>query len=97
MFPCEPIYSLSAWLSSTLPALLWYGEGPSVNLGKADYTEGGGKLEMWGLAQPSTDYDVDSNPEGWTERLRVKGLCKLWAPARWIHCRQPFAKLAMFC
>lgn len=31
-----------------------------------------------------------------TERLRVKGLCKLWALARWMHCRLPFAKLAMF-
>lgn len=27
-----------------------------------------------GPAQPSVDYDVDSNPGGWTERLRVKGL-----------------------
>lgn len=27
-----------------------------------------------GLAQPSVDYNVDSNPEGWTERLWVKGL-----------------------
>lgn len=38
-----------------------------------------------GLAQASLDYDVDSNPEGWTERLRVKGLGGLWALARWIH------------
>ena len=44
-----------------------------------------------GLAQPSVDYDVDSNPEGWTERLRVKGLHGLWALARWIHHRQPWS------
>lgn len=42
-----------------------------------------------GLAQPSVDYDVDSNPEGWTERLRVKGLHRLWALARWTRYRQP--------
>lgn len=44
-----------------------------------------------GLAQPSMDYDVDSNPEEWTERLRVKGFCGLWALARWIHYRQPWS------
>lgn len=43
-----------------------------------------------GLAQPSMDYDVDSNPEGWTQRLRVKGLYGLWATARWMHYRQPW-------
>lgn len=32
-----------------------------------------------GSAQPSVDYDVDCNPEGWTARLRVKGLGGLWA------------------
>lgn len=42
-----------------------------------------------GLAQPSMDYDVDSNPEGWTQRLRVKGLDVLWATARWMRYRQP--------
>lgn len=38
-----------------------------------------------GRAQSSLDYDVDSNPEGWTERLRVGGLRELWASSRWIH------------
>lgn len=47
-----------------------------------------------GLAQPSTDYDVDSNPEGWTERLWVKGLCKPWVSARLMRCRQPCALAA---
>lgn len=46
-----------------------------------------------GLAQPSMDYDVDSNPEGWTEGLRVKGLCRLWAMAGWIRSRQPWSLL----
>lgn len=53
------------------------------------------ETEWWrcgpGLAQPSMDYDVDSNPEGWTERLRVKGLCGLWAIARWMRYRQPWS------
>lgn len=53
------------------------------------------ETERWrcgpGLAQPSVDYDVDSNPEGWTERLRVKGLCGLWAMARWMRYRQPWS------
>lgn len=35
-----------------------------------------------GLAQPSLDYDVDSNPERWPERLRVKGLGGLWPGLR---------------
>lgn len=48
-----------------------------------------------GLAQPSVDYDVDSNPEGWTERLRVKGLRGLWALARWIHYKRPRSLFTM--
>ena len=49
-----------------------------------------------GLAQASVDYDVDSNPEGWTERLRVKGLGGLWAMARWVHYRQPWSLYLQF-
>lgn len=41
-----------------------------------------------GLAQASVDYDVDCNPEGWTESLRVKGLGGLWTLAKWTHYRQ---------
>lgn len=44
-----------------------------------------------GLAQTSVDYDVDSNPGGWTERLRVKGLGGLWVLARWIHHKQTWS------
>lgn len=47
------VYFLSACLSPTLPALLWYCDGPLVNLGKADYTEGGGMLEMWAWLNPA--------------------------------------------
>lgn len=57
--------------SATQPTKLWHHEGRLVNLRKADYTgrQNGGDV---GLAQPSMDYDVDSNPEGWTERLRLR-------------------------
>ena len=71
---------MPTWPTELLTLLWANGEPQKSRLHRG--RQNGGDV---GLAQPSVDYDVDSNPEGWTERLGVEGLGGRWALARWIH------------